>query len=753
MLKLPINTNSLFFKSLVSFLTIILLLASFNFLSFAFFKTNIQQEIIRNNRLTLKNTADRYEKHLAIIRSMLFKLYQNEDVVAFGRQLAANDPAQVNYLKPADMIKSIRSEVNNPFLYLDNVIIVYRSVPFTVDKNGTGDASRLFSQFYVSEPYPASYWQQQFESPNTTELHLGALFSIMSSDQQSRHLIPMTVKLPAYNHLIIGMLDAGRLFESFHGADNPQLLIVQAGGSTVFNSSAEGAAAVSMPPMQGNDYVVSDNRYYFYHHSDETNLTYVTVVPYSSIAAQIRKLEWTLFLLFVVSIMIAGAASVIFSRKLNHPVAQIIASLRRRSTEVVRSSIHEFALIGDISSELIRERNEYHSDLQSKQSLLTDYGYINRLKMIRSGPADWTDTMVQHRPFRIVLFQLHFRSADPLTASTKPDRLTYTVRECIDLVLSGTFDKPRTLQMESNQLLSVVFGEPSQDRLEQALSQLKTIFDQDKAYYLISASVGSHYPIGSDFNRAYVEAVERAKETRLLDETQWIWDDAPAASHYVFTAEQEQELHVNMQEGNGATCAQAVERMLDYMYRKEATRLQFRAFAQNVSVKMLKIAERAKVEPKQWGLLNDMLEQQLEVCWTLEEYKRFFERFLTRAAQSIRAKRDEKDPVVDFFAVFLEAHYSEELSLDAVADRMNMSSSYLSAYIKEKTGTNFSDHLNNVRIRKAKELLQQTDYSVQEIGERIGYRNVTSFIRMFKKITGLTPGDYRKRGALEASGG
>ncbi|CAG7652315.1 helix-turn-helix domain-containing protein [Paenibacillus allorhizosphaerae] len=750
MLKLPINTNSLFFKSIVSFLTIILLLASFNFLSFTFFKTNIQQEIIRNNRLTLKNTADRYEKHLAIIRSMLFKLYQNEDVVAFGRQLAEGDPAQVNFLKPADMIKSIRSEVNNPFLYLDNVIILYRSASFTVDKNGTGDASRLFSRFYVSEPYSAQYWQKQFESPNTTALHPGASFSIVSSDQQSRELIPMTVKLPSYNHMIIGMLDAERLFESFHGADNPQLLILHDNGSTIFNSSDRDTAE-TLPLMEGNDFIVSDNRYYFYHRSDETNLTYVTVVPYSAIAAQIQRLEWTLFFLFVVSVLIAGAASVIFSRKLNHPVMQIIASLRRRSPEVVRSSIHEFALIGDISRELIRERNEFHSDLQSNQSLLTDYNYINRLKMIKSGSADWKDTMVHNRPFRIVLFQLYFRSAAPLAAQMKPDRLTYAVRECIDLVLSGTLDKPRTLQMESNQLLSVLFGEQSQDQLEQTLSRLKTIFDQDKAYYLVSAAVGSLYPIGSDFNRAYIEVLERAKQAKLLDETQLIWDDAPAASHFVFTAEQEQELYVNMQEGNGSTCEQSVGRMLDNMFRKEASRLQFRAFAQNVSVKMLKIAERAKVEPKQWGMLNDMLDE-LEECCTLEEYKRYFERFLSSAAQSIKAKRDEKDPVVDFFAVFLEEHYSEDLSLDAVADRMNMSSSYLSVYIKEKTGTNFSDHLNNVRIRKAKELLLQSDRSVQEIGERIGYRNVTSFIRMFKKITGLTPGDYRKRGALEARG-
>ena len=60
-----------------------------------------------------------------------------------------------------------------------------------------------------------------------------------------------------------------------------------------------------------------------------------------------------------------------------------------------------------------------------------------------------------------------------------------------------------------------------------------------------------------------------------------------------------------------------------------------------------------------------------------------------------------------------------------------MSPTYLSGYIKEKTGSNFSDQLNAIRITKAKEL-RDDNMPIQEVGNRIGYRNVTSFIRMFK---------------------
>ncbi|WJH36634.1 helix-turn-helix domain-containing protein [Paenibacillus sp. CC-CFT747] len=106
-----------------------------------------------------------------------------------------------------------------------------------------------------------------------------------------------------------------------------------------------------------------------------------------------------------------------------------------------------------------------------------------------------------------------------------------------------------------------------------------------------------------------------------------------------------------------------------------------------------------------------------------------------------------------FVLEYIESRYADDLSLDQLADKLNLSMAYLSVYIKEKTGANFSEHVNAVRIRQAKEMLAATDLSVQEISARIGYRNVTSFIRMFKKITGLPPGEYRKQERLRSASG
>jgi YesN/AraC family two-component response regulator len=137
-------------------------------------------------------------------------------------------------------------------------------------------------------------------------------------------------------------------------------------------------------------------------------------------------------------------------------------------------------------------------------------------------------------------------------------------------------------------------------------------------------------------------------------------------------------------------------------------------------------------------------------CFTLDQFKQLFAQLFSDAAAVIQANKEKQDSTVSLVMEMIENRYADDLSLDLLADRLNLSTAYLSVYIKEKTGVNFSDHLNAVRIRKAKELLTGTGLSVQEISARIGYRNVTSFNRMFKKITGIPPGEYRKNQWLKA---
>jgi two-component system response regulator YesN len=91
---------------------------------------------------------------------------------------------------------------------------------------------------------------------------------------------------------------------------------------------------------------------------------------------------------------------------------------------------------------------------------------------------------------------------------------------------------------------------------------------------------------------------------------------------------------------------------------------------------------------------------------------------------------------------------SDSLKLEALAEALGYSSSYLGKLFKSATGENFNTYLDKVRIGKAKELLRQGK-KVYEVAERVGYTNVDYFHAKFRKYVGSSPISFRKKGEGE----
>ena len=85
-----------------------------------------------------------------------------------------------------------------------------------------------------------------------------------------------------------------------------------------------------------------------------------------------------------------------------------------------------------------------------------------------------------------------------------------------------------------------------------------------------------------------------------------------------------------------------------------------------------------------------------------------------------------------------------EVSLHALAEKAGVGESYLSARFREETGKTFSSWLREKRVERAKDLLVRKELSIAQVAEQIGMLDVSYFIRVFKKETGVTPGEWRK---------
>lgn len=94
---------------------------------------------------------------------------------------------------------------------------------------------------------------------------------------------------------------------------------------------------------------------------------------------------------------------------------------------------------------------------------------------------------------------------------------------------------------------------------------------------------------------------------------------------------------------------------------------------------------------------------------------------------------------------YIADNYNKDISIATMAEEFKISSLYFSRYFKSQIGSNFLETLNKYRIKKALELLNNTELSMTEISEMTGFNNYKSFARNFKKYTGKIPSEYSKK--------
>lgn len=141
--------------------------------------------------------------------------------------------------------------------------------------------------------------------------------------------------------------------------------------------------------------------------------------------------------------------------------------------------------------------------------------------------------------------------------------------------------------------------------------------------------------------------------------------------------------------------------------------------------------------------------QSVEAASTLSELMQInnmmFEDFVRRVhkvrqsdgiSAPIRACRD-----------YIDLHAGEGITLQQLAAQAGYTEYYLTRKFKQELGVSISQYIQQARLREAKQLLQATNLSVQEIAERLGYSSSSRFIRLFREETGVTPGEYRNNTA------
>jgi YesN/AraC family two-component response regulator len=137
-------------------------------------------------------------------------------------------------------------------------------------------------------------------------------------------------------------------------------------------------------------------------------------------------------------------------------------------------------------------------------------------------------------------------------------------------------------------------------------------------------------------------------------------------------------------------------------------------------------------------------EKDLGARFVIDDLRRRMEDHFLQLAQA-PSRLNEKDVFVRKIHDYIKENFNKKVKLEDAAAVVFMNPSYFSVLFKEKTGVNFSDYLNEFRIERSKKLLESYDYKITDIAGLVGFYDTAHFCKAFRKITGVTPLNYRRR--------
>ena len=224
-------------------------------------------------------------------------------------------------------------------------------------------------------------------------------------------------------------------------------------------------------------------------------------------------------------------------------------------------------------------------------------------------------------------------------------------------------------------------------------------------------------------------------------------DDLPLGCEYEenYPIDLEKSMFERIERGDTDQALEAADNYFEWMRETQSGSIMA------VKLKILEFVLRAETlayrsggQTYRFNARDEYLPQIIEME-DFDHMKTWFLTKISEACKNIIGKKEERSySIVEQAKQYIKENFAKEISLDDVSRTVNISPYYFSKIFKEETDENFIEYLTNIRMEKAKELLNNTDYSMKEICSLCGYSDPNYFSRSFKKKMGVTPTEYKE---------
>lgn len=507
--------------------------------------------------------------------------------------------------------------------------------------------------------------------------------------------------------------------------------------------------------INGQDVVIS------YITSSVENWKYVSIIPTKVFSMKLDYVKQLIISCVIFSILLGVLVAYLFSRKNYGPINDLILLINKKVKMTQGKGYNEYRFIRDAMNDVIDENESKNLRLE-KQDIVLRSNFLMRL--LKGRIED--NTMIfnslkmynlhfESENFAVMLFYIIdynelFHDDDHYTSEEKLRLAQFIITNVVEELASI---KNLGYITEVDQMLACIINFKDQDVTEGKNDMIYVAhetkeFILEKFHIDIRVSASSIHKTFIGISEAYQEALSVMQYKRVMDcEDIIVYDEIKnSVNKYNYSFEVEHQLINCIKAGEFENASSILNEVFENNFTKAAISNEMvKCLLFDLTGTILKTISEINT------LYDDSFFMELNVagkllnCERVNEMKQQMDEILKEICFFINQnKKGKKENLIENAVIYIKNNYNKaDLSVSDIAEKFELTPTYLTRLFKEKTGEGILDYIVKIRLDKAKLLLKNQQKGIKDVAIEVGYCSSTAFIRVFKKYEGITPGSYR----------
>ena len=477
--------------------------------------------------------------------------------------------------------------------------------------------------------------------------------------------------------------------------------------------------------------------------SDSNGWIYLMVTSVAQMTRDSQMIGWVTVLICLVLITLIAMASLTISNRAYRPIRHLYNVLvgdKPGQPDEIRQIEEHVGL-------LLTNQNDMKSEIYSQSGQLMEYFSVKLLLNENDESFILSKLRLFHYPEKPPHMVVAVIQIDPLKGGVygenDEDLLLYAVNNIVGETFSDCIVITPVI-LAGRQVTVLRVGDAYKDGVYPRFRNLQELVQQ-KLEFTLSVSISLPFDDYRAIHFHYTRCLY-AMQYQFFPDRSTVSFVEDLTGHQrprlEYPTELEGQILDAVRTGDKTQCFAMIHLFVENLFRDETGSDAIKIFLTRLAINLIILQQETDPHAKASGLL---LLSQLSGMRDRSGIENWLQHTIAEPVIDCLEKStgDRMKQICQDTLAIIQREYNTKLTLESCAARLNYHPSYIRRVLKKEMGINFSDYLQHYRVKIAERWLMETDMKVAVIAEKLAYENAENFIRSFKKVTGMTPRQYR----------